>query len=272
MDGRTERVWGLAVGAEDGDRDDDLMRRVAAGSQDALASLYDRHAASIYRVALTVNRDHGIAEEVVQETFLALWNRAELFDPSLGSLPGWLIAIARNRALDRVRATNRRVPAASFSSLTADQPDPASTVEWLVATGALVGAGAPELGPELAVATGETNADIVTALTVLSDAEREAILLAYRDGLSQSEIAAHLNVPLGTVKTRSRRALRRLRAALEGAPDGLAGEADAEDDRDVAAHGLRPGRLTQRLETVRTMATARAGSGASTIGPCIAPC
>ena len=270
MDGREERARHLAVGGEGGGRDDELMRRVAAGSQDALASLYDRHAASIYRVALTVNRDHGVAEEVVQETFLALWNRAELFDPSLGSLPGWLIAIARNRALDRVRARARRVPAASFSSLTADQSDPASTVEWLVATGALVGAGAPELGPELAVATGETNADIVTALTVLSDDEREAILLAYRDGLSQSEIAAHLGVPLGTVKTRSRRALRRLRTALEGASDGRT--AGAEDDRDVLAHGPGPGRLAQRLETVRTMAAARAGSSASTIGPCVAPC
>jgi RNA polymerase sigma-70 factor, ECF subfamily len=272
MDGREEPAWHLALGAEDGGHDDELMRRVAAGSQDALASLYDRHAASIYRVALTVNRDHGVAEEIVQETFLALWNRAELFDPSLGSLPGWLIAIARNRALDRVRATARRIPAAPFASLTADQPDPASTVEWLVASGALVGAGAPEPGPELAIATGETNADIVTALTVLTDAEREAILLAYRDGLSQSEIAAHLGVPLGTVKTRSRRALRRLRAALEGSADGRAAEPDADDDRDVVGHGLRPGRLAQRLETVRTMAAARAGSGASSIGPCVAPC
>jgi len=271
MDGRGQRS-DLAAGAEGGDRDEELMRRVAAGSQDALAVLYDRHASSIYRVALTVNRDHGVAEEVVQETFLALWNRAELFDPRLGSLPAWLVAIARNRALDRVRATARRVPASSFSSLTADQPDPGSTVDWLVATGALVGAGAPDLGPELAVATGETNADIVTALTVLSDAEREAILLAYRDGLSQSEIAAHLGVPLGTVKTRSRRALRRLRAALEGAADGRTAEPGGDDHRDVVGHGFRPGRLARRLGTVGTMAATQAGPAARAIGPCSAPC
>jgi RNA polymerase sigma-70 factor (ECF subfamily) len=188
---------------------------VAQGSEEALASLYDRHAAAVFRLALSVNRDRGVAEEVVQETFLALWNRAELFDPALGSLVSWLLAITRNRAIDRVRGTARRVPAAPFSALVGDQPDEASAVDWIVASGDLLAVGAPEPGPEMALAASETQVAVARAIAALDGPERETILLAYRDGLSQSEIAARLGWPIGTVKTRSRRALRRMRAALE---------------------------------------------------------
>ena len=192
-----------------------LVRQVAQGSEGALASLYDRHAAAVFRLALSVNRDRGVAEEVVQETFLALWNRAELFDPALGSLASWLLAIARNRAIDRIRGAARRVPAAPFSALVGDQPDEASAVDWLVASGDILAVGAPEPGPEMALAARETQVAVARAIASLDGLERETILLAYRDGLSQSEIAARLGWPIGTVKTRSRRALRRLRAALE---------------------------------------------------------
>jgi len=81
-----------------------LVRAVASGSEEALAALYDRHAGGIHAVGLRLTGDRGIAEEVVQETFLALWNRAELYDPALASLGTWLRAIARNRTLDRLRA------------------------------------------------------------------------------------------------------------------------------------------------------------------------
>ncbi len=85
-----------------------LVREVAAGSHDALAALYDRHADGVFAAASRLTSDRGLAEEVVQETFLALWNRAETFDPSLGSLAAWLHTIARNRAVDRLRAAGRR--------------------------------------------------------------------------------------------------------------------------------------------------------------------
>ena len=85
-----------------------LVRAVAEGSQDALASLYDRHADAVFAVATRLTPDRQVAEEVVQETFLALWNRAELFDPSAGSLAAWLHTIARNRTVDRLRAAGRR--------------------------------------------------------------------------------------------------------------------------------------------------------------------
>lgn len=191
------------------------MQEVASGSEAALASLYDRYATQVYRLAVSVNRDHGAAEEVVQETFLALWNRAEQFDPTLGSLTSWLFTIARNRAIDRIRAATRRVPAAEFSALIGDARDQASAVDWLVSTGVALAVGTPEPGPETAVATSETHAAVVRAIATLDVPERQAILLAYRDGLTQSEIALRLDWPIGTVKTRTRRALRRLRADLE---------------------------------------------------------
>jgi len=194
--------------------DDELVRDVAQGSDAALAELYDRHAASVYRVAVSVARDRSVAEEVVQETFLALWNRADIYDAGRGSLVSWLSTIARNRALDRVRAVARRPPAAPLSRLSADQPDPAATIDWLVASGHLLGGGAPDLEPEDVVAAREANSVLANALTGLTAVERLPIVLAYRDGLTQFEIAARLGWPLGTVKTRSRRALRRLRDAL----------------------------------------------------------
>src|SRR5215210_2748709 len=135
-----------------GSRDDaNLVREVVAGSEDALATLYDRHADAVYAAACRLTSDRQVAEEVVQETFLALWNRAELFDPAAGSLAAWIHTIARNRTVDRLRAAGRR--------------------------------------PNL-------------------------IALAYREELSQSEIAERLGWPLGTVKTRTRRALLRLREIL----------------------------------------------------------
>ena len=85
-----------------------LVREVAAGSQDALAALYDRHVDAVFAAAIRLTSDRQVAEEVVQETFLALWNRAELFNPGTGSLAAWLHTIARNRTVDRLRAAGRR--------------------------------------------------------------------------------------------------------------------------------------------------------------------
>ena len=83
--------------------DASLVRQVVAGSQDALARLYDRHGEAVYAAAHRTSRDGWIAAEVVQETFLAVWNRAELFDPARGTLRSWLLTIARNRAVDHLR-------------------------------------------------------------------------------------------------------------------------------------------------------------------------
>lgn len=195
--------------------DETLLRELAGGSHEALAGLYDQHAHAVFAAAMRVSRDRGIAADVVQETFLALWNRAELFDPSRGTLPAWLARIARNRAVDHLRADGRRHRAATFSSFARADVEDHSIVEWLTGTGELVGVAGPEPGPELALATKETRAAIENALATLAPLERRVIALAYGDGLSQSEIATELGWPIGTVKTRTRRALRRLRERLE---------------------------------------------------------
>jgi RNA polymerase sigma-70 factor (ECF subfamily) len=195
--------------------DASLVRAIIDGSQDALASLYDRYGNAVFAAALRASRDRGVAAEVVQETFLTLWNRAELFDASRGALSTWLATIARNRAIDHLRSAGRRDRAATFSSFARSPADDHSIGEWLAASGELIGAAGPEPAPDIALAEKETRASIGEALAFLDPIERRVILLAYDSGLSQSEIAASLGWPIGTVKTRTRRALRHLRDRLE---------------------------------------------------------
>ena len=198
--------------------DEELVRRLIDGSHDALASLYDRHSTAIFRRALRTGADRPTAEEVVQETFLVLWNRAELFDPSRGSLPAWLLVIARNRTLNHLRAAARRPATTPFSSFGGEGSGEDWTTQWLETSGDLVGAARPEPGPEAAISTRETSEWVAAALASLGAPERQVILLAHGEGLSQSEIATKLGWPLGTVKTRTRRAYRQLRGRLEGSP------------------------------------------------------
>ena len=191
-----------------------LVREVAAGSEDALGRLYDRYIDAVYAAASRLTADRQIAEEVVQETFLALWNRAELFNPAMGSLAAWLHAIARNRTVDRLRSAGRRPTLVPFSATGgADEQDTAA-LDRLVAAGTILGGAGLGPGPEGELAATELRHVIRDALDELPDVERTAIVLAYREELSQSEIAERLGWPLGTVKTRTRRALLRLRGAL----------------------------------------------------------
>jgi RNA polymerase sigma-70 factor (ECF subfamily) len=191
-----------------------LVREVAAGSQAALASLYDRHADGVYAAACRLTSDRHVAEEVVQETFLALWNRAELFDPAAGSLAAWIHTIARNRTVDRLRAAGRRPTLVPLSSAAGSDEGDTAALERLVATGRVLGGADLGLGPEGALESAELRATLQGALATMPDHERTVIVLAYREELSQSEIAARLGWPLGTVKTRTRRALLRLREIL----------------------------------------------------------
>jgi RNA polymerase sigma-70 factor (ECF subfamily) len=191
-----------------------VVRRMAAGSEAALETLYDRYAASIFGSVYRLTSDRGTAEEVVQETFLALWNRAETFDPAAGSLAAWLHAIARNRTIDRLRAAGRRPTVVALSSAAAPDEDATQALERLVADGSTVGGARPSPGPEQAFEAAGVQDAIGTAIAAMPEDERTVILLAYQEELSQSEIAARLGWPLGTVKTRTRRALLRLRQAL----------------------------------------------------------
>ena len=192
-----------------------LVRELVGGSEAALATLYDRYGDAIFGSAYRLTADRGIAEEVVQETFLALWNRAELFDPTAGSLPGWLHAIGRNRAVDRLRAAGRR-PRLVATSSGAPGESESQGLERAVAIGTVVAGSAQPPGPEQAADAAGLRDAIRTAISAMPDQERIVILLAYQDELSQTEIADRLDWPLGTVKTRTRRALLRLREMLGG--------------------------------------------------------
>ncbi len=198
--------------------DASLIREMIAGSHDALALLYDRHSGAVFAAALRASGDRWTAGEVVQETFLALWDRAERFDPARGTLAAWLVTIARNRAIDHLRADARHQRAATFSSFGQAATDEPSLVEWLTTSGELIGAAGPELVPEAALSAREARESIAEAVASLDPTERHVIALAYEAGLTQTEIAARLGWPLGTVKTRTRRALHHLRDRLEAPP------------------------------------------------------
>lgn len=192
-----------------------LLRELIAGSESAFGALYDRYSASIFATAQRASRDRGVAADVVQETFLTLWNRADSFDPTRGSLIAWLSTIARNRTIDHLRAAGRRMAPAPFSAFGSADATDGSTTDWLERTGELVGGSVPDPEPESALVSKEAREAIATGLALLGPQERKVILLAYQEGLTQSEIAARLGWPIGTVKTRTRRAHRQLRDALD---------------------------------------------------------
>jgi RNA polymerase sigma-70 factor (ECF subfamily) len=217
--------------------DEELVAQVVLGSEPAFAALYDRHVRAVFHAALRLVRDRGAAEEVVQETFLALWNRAELFDANRGALGAWLVTIAHNRALDHLRAAGRR-PATPFSVLSAGESAQPTWLDGLMTLGEPLTSAAPEPEPEVVVDRRETARMVTWAMTTLGDEERLAIGLAYRDGLSQAEIAARLGWPLGTVKTRSRRALLRLRAALAAFEAAAAPETGVSTGPGAAADAM----------------------------------
>jgi RNA polymerase sigma-70 factor (ECF subfamily) len=173
------------------------VARMARGDASAMADLYDRHARAIYSLALRMLADAAEAEDVVQDVFTQAWRQAGLYDPARAPVIGWLLVIARARTLDRLRARRSRV------GLTSDGPDPAELAD--VAPGQDVQAIAREQGSR-----------VRAALAALTAAQREAIELAYYKGLSQSDIAARLEQPLGTIKTRIRSGLLRLREILRG--------------------------------------------------------
>jgi RNA polymerase sigma-70 factor (ECF subfamily) len=220
-------VSGIVSGSAGFTDDAALVGRIVAGSDEAIAAAYDRHAPAVYAAAFRLVGDRTIAEDVVQETFLALWNRAETFDAARGSLATWLTTVARHRAVDRLRAAGRRPRTVTLGreGTAAGRDDPDALDRLLASAGGREDGG----DPEAAFAAVELRETLARALATMSDPERQVIALAYRDELTQSEIAARLGWPLGTVKTRTRRALHRLRSALaEIAPD-LAPRAEVLD-------------------------------------------
>jgi len=171
--------------------DGELIRRTGDGDRSAFEVLYRRYARPVFGLALRRLGDRGRAEDAVQETFASIWRAARSYRPERGPGAPWLYAVARNAIIDRSRA--RTEPPA-------DAPDEPSS----------------DSGPAELAEAGWTAWRIHRALEELSENERSVIELAYWSGLSQSEIAEYLGIPLGTVKTRTRAALAHLADELEG--------------------------------------------------------
>ncbi len=176
-------------------QDDVLAERLRARDVRALEELYDRYARALFSLAIKMLADHESAEEIVQETFLKLWQRPDSYVAERGRLLSWLMGVAHHRAVDRLR---RRRLELRYST------------DYRVAD---FGAAAPDPEDELLATTqGEA---ISRAVDTLPEAQRLVVQLAYVRGMTQVEIAQALGEPLGTVKTRLRLAMQKLRASVE---------------------------------------------------------
>jgi len=168
-----------------------LLERLVARDSNALGTLYDRHSRLLFGLILRILKDRSDAEEVLQEVFVQAWTRATTYHVALGSPAGWLVGIARNRAIDRLRANTVRAHAVE----TVPTPAPVET-------------------PEARATVSEQQREVQRALDALPREQRELIEEAYFRGSTQSELAAQFNLPLGTVKTRIRTGLMALRSHL----------------------------------------------------------
>jgi len=182
---------------EDRAGDHAALARMARGEGDAVAELYDRHARPIYSLAVRILGDATEAEDIVQEVFSQAWKQAARYSASRGAVGAWLLMLARSRAIDRLRAKRAR---------------PGELSDERVA-GQLVDAGPPV---DSLVLSSEQVARVRAALDELPLLQRAAIELAYYEGLTHAEIADRLEQPLGTVKTRIRLAMLKLRDVLAG--------------------------------------------------------
>ena len=185
--------------------DVDLIGQAAQGDAHALEVLYDRYSRVVFSFALRIVNDQLIAEELLQEVFFRAWQQGGSFRASKGTFLTWLLSITHNMAIDEVRKRKRR-PQRSDS----DDPD-------------VVLEGMADLGPSVEdeVWSRTLRERIARALDTLPDAQREAIELAYFRGMTHREIAERLDEPLGTIKTRMRLGMQKLRDQLDGSEVGL---------------------------------------------------
>ncbi|MBI2188689.1 MAG: sigma-70 family RNA polymerase sigma factor [Acidobacteria bacterium] len=180
--------------------DVDCLRRLASGDGDGAAQLYDRHSRALYSLIFRIIGDEGDAEDVLQDVFAQAWRQASRYDPSRGAVAAWLLMMARTRAIDRLRARQARPVADAvgherLAAVPADTRDAAADM-----------------------IDAEEARRVRRALSELPLLQRLAIELAYYEGLTQREIAERLEQPLGTVKTRMRTGLLKLRDALAEGP------------------------------------------------------
>lgn len=179
--------------------DAELVHRVSLGDTAALEALYNRYARVVYSFAMRIVSDPMLAEEILQEVFVRTWRQADRFQRSRGNFGSWLLSITHNLAIDEIRKRQRR-------------PQKSDSVD---VSDALFGLVDEATNVEEAAQASALRMRIKTALLTLPEAQRDAIELAFFSGMSQREISAHLDIPLGTIKTRMRLGLKKLRLELE---------------------------------------------------------
>jgi RNA polymerase sigma-70 factor (ECF subfamily) len=178
-----------------GEDDRNLAERLKRREPAAMAQLYDSYGKLAFSLIYRIVRDVGVAEDLVQETFLRVWNRAQGFDAGRGALGPWLLAVARNRAIDYIRSSSGKMARGALDLEYAEHPS--AFVNF-----------------ESDLLTRDREMRVRKAVDKLNENQRHVIELAYFEGLSQSEMAERMGQPLGTVKTWVRTALKNLREEL----------------------------------------------------------
>ena len=185
----------LLLALELGPSDPDLAERLKRREPQAMADLYDRYGRQAYALIVRIVRDQEMAADLVQETFIRVWSRAQAFDSRRGALGAWLLAVARNRAIDYLRSVDGRMARSSYELVEMENPALFANLESQVMVSELAGR-------------------VRGVMSKLNSSQRSVIELAYFEGLSQTEMAEKLGQPLGTIKTWVRTALKNLREEL----------------------------------------------------------
>jgi len=175
-----------------------LLRRISEKDSSALSELYDRHSKYLYTIIYYILRDEAEAEDILQEVFLQIWEKIDSYDENLGNPLAWITRITRNKAIDRLRSKgfknrSREIDIERVFDLSSDSSS----------------------NPEKNASMSQEQHEISNALQTLNQNQRDLIEFAYFRGYSQSELAEHFNIPLGTVKTRMRAAMISLREKLK---------------------------------------------------------
>jgi RNA polymerase sigma-70 factor (ECF subfamily) len=184
----------LAIDIRESDRE--LAERLQRRETQAMADLYDRFGRLVYSVIYSIVHDAAVAEDLLQETFIRIWNRASGFDAARGALGPWLLTVARNRAIDHIRSAGARNVK---NTLELEEREHQSQ----------------QIDVEIDLQNQDQAKAIRAAMAKLTENQRRVIELAYYEGLSQTEMAEKLGEPLGTVKTWARSALKKLREELQ---------------------------------------------------------
>jgi RNA polymerase sigma-70 factor (ECF subfamily) len=184
-----------ALSNEERFADQAALSRMARGDHSALAELYDRNARLVFSLALRILQNRADAEDVVQEVFAQVWTQAGRYDTTRGAVAAWMLTMTRSRAIDRLRSRNSRPETPSETRIVEDVPDATAR-------------------QDLELLSAEQVESLQRALNELPIAQRMALELAYYEGLTHAEIADRLSEPLGTVKTRIRQAVIKLRESL----------------------------------------------------------